>query len=315
MKIIEICFSPINTKIRAKLLGNLNSKLCEILWKSLPYQSIQCHALVAGQQLYHYTPIIEAIPYKAQTKEDKVKQLIGRINMSSLQLMSIKYGFITEYLESVPVAQVVEEDLERLGKVGKAVWKSIYKTKKIIKVTVEQSGQKVRKKYTGIRRPEIKSRNKSLIRFVNQVYDEVEKIWLKPPMELVAIHEGNIRSVAGSYNQYFSTMVFVNGEVRHLGYNALGGLLKICSNPKVSVSTLKELVVPFTQTCAGFLGYCGLETLNKFINRGIELTQTVKTKEEFMCLIGALTLYTNRLHGWSLHLFPWKHGEEHKIKR
>lgn len=315
MKIIEICFSPINIKIRAELLENLNPVLCKILWDSLPYRSIQCHALVAGEQLYHYTPIIEAIPYKAQTKEDKTEQLIGRINMSSLQLMSIKYGLITEYLESVPVAQVVEEDLNKLKKVGEIAWESVYKTKELIVVTVKKSDQEVAKEFTGVRRPKFQSTNRALIRFVNQVYDEIEKIWLKPPTELVAIHEGKIKSGAGSYSQYFSTLVFVNGEIRHLGYNALGGLLKVCVNPKVSLPVLKELISPFTRTCAGFLGYCGLESLDKFIEQGIELGQTVKTKTEFMYLIGALTLYTNRLHGWSLHLFPWKHGDKHKIKK
>jgi len=315
MKIIEISFSPIKITIRARLLENLNRELCEILWNSLPYRSIQCHALVAGEQLYHYTPIIEAIHYQAQTKEDKTRQPIGRINMSSLQLMSIKYGLITEYLESVPVAQVVEEDLGKLKKVGKIVWKSVYKTKKLIKVTVRQLGQKVAKEHTGVRRPEFKSRNRALIHFVRQVYDEIEKIWLEPPTELVAIHEGYIKSGAGSYNQYFSTLVFVNGEVRTLGYLALGGLLKACANPKISLSSLKELMIPFIRTCSEFLGYCGLETLNKFIERAIELTPTLRTKEEFMCLIGALTLYTNRLHGWSLHYFPWQHGDEYKMIR
>lgn len=313
MKIIEMSFSPIKITIRAKLSENLNRELCKILWNSLPYRSIQCHALVAGEQLYHYTPIIEAISYQAQTKENKTKQPVGRINMSSLQLMSIKYGLITEYLKSVPVAQVVEEDLDKLKKAGEIVWESVYKTKELIMVTVKRLDQKVAKEFTGVRRPKLRSRNKALIRFVNQVYDEIEKIWLKPPTELVAIHEGKIRSGAGSYNQYFSTMLFVNGEVRTLGYLALGGLLKACANSKVSLSSLRELIIPFTRTCAGFLGYCGLETLNKFIEQGTELAQTLKTKEEFMYLIGALTLYVNRLHGWSLHYFPWQHGYKYKM--
>lgn len=313
-KYIILKFAPIEITIKARLLYELNPGLCEILTKALPYRSVQCHALVAGQQLYHYTPIVDAITYKAKTKEDKTKQPIGRINMSSLELLSIKYGIITEYLTSVPVAQVVDEDIEKLKKVGSLVWKSVYKTKKLINVSVSLEGQNIPKNYLGLRRQKLSIKDRNLKNLINCIYDECERIWIVPPIELVDIHNGKIKSEAGSYNQYFSTMVFVNGELRHLGYNAFGGLLKSFSNPKISLKAAKELPQPFTDVAAGFLGYCGMQKLNQFTQEAIEFSKRSRSKKELIQLYNALCIYANRLHGWSLHYFPWRHGKDYQFK-
>ncbi len=313
-KRIILQFDPIGIKIKARLLRELNPGLCRILTKALPYRSVQCHALVAGQQLYHYTPIIEAVTYRAKTKEDKTKQPVGRINMSSLELLSIKYGVITEYLTSVPVAQVVAEDIRKLKTIGRLVWDSVYRTKKLITVTVSLEDQAVSKGYTGLRKPKILARDVAMRDLINRIYDECETVWMVPPKELVNIHNGKIKSGAGSYGQYFSTMVFVNGEVRQLGYNAFGGLLKSFNNQKISLPVAKEIIRPFTEIAAGFLGYCGLEKLNQFIQEALVLSRKARSKEELIELYNALCIYTNRLHGWSLHYFPWKHGKDYKIK-
>lgn len=312
-KFITLKFNPINITIKAKLLYDLNPNLCRILVKSLPYRSIQCHALVAGQQLYHYTPIIEAVTYRAKTREDKTKQPIGRINMSSLELLSIKYGLITEYLESVPVAQVVDRDIEKLKEVGFFVWESIYKTKKLIMVTVSLEGQKVPPGYFGLKRPMAEIKNQKIKTLIGRIYEECEQIWLSPPRDLLNIHQGIIKSKAGSYDQYFSTMVFVNGEIRQLGYNAFGGLLKTFTNPKVSLKVTKELIRPFTKIAASFLGYCGLEKLNSLTQEALILSREASSKKELITLYSALCTYTNRLHGWSLHYFPWRYGEHHEL--
>lgn len=311
---IVLRFDPIRTTIKARLLYELNPGLCALLEKALPYRSVQCHALVAGKQLYHYTPIVEAVTYQAKTKEDKTKQPVGRVNMSSLELLSIKYGTITEYLQSVPVAQVVDEDIEKLKKIGPLVWKSVYETKKIIKVSVSLEGQAVPKGHTGIRRPTIKVRDIELKELIERIYDECETIWLYPPEDLVKIHKGKIKSRAGSYNQYFSTMVFVNGEVRQLGYNAFGGLLKSFSNSKISLQVAKELPRAFTESAAGFLGYCGLEKLNDFTQKALVVSKKASSKKELIQLYNALCIYANRLHGWSLHYFPWEYGKDYKFK-
>lgn len=313
-KYIVLKFDPINITLRAKLLYKLNPKLCELLVQNLPYKSVQCHALVAGEQLYHYTPIIEAVTYKAKTKEDKTKQPVGRINMSSLELLSIKYGKITEYLTSVPVAQVVEKDIPNLKKVGKLVWNCVYRTKQIITVSVSLEDQIITKEFTGFKIPRVMVKNPKIEALIKRIYAECEAIWLNPPEELVDIHRGVIKSKAGSYNQYFSTMVFVNGEVRQLGYNVFGGLLKTFDKENITLKIAKELPKPFVEVAVGFLGYCGLGKLNEFSQEALLLGAKARSKKELVQTYNALCVYTNRLHGWSLHYFPWKHGESYKFR-
>jgi len=313
-KYITLSFSPLNLRIRAKLLEELNPKLCEIVKNKLPYKSIQCHALVAGEQLYHYTPIIEAVTYKAKIREDKIKQPVGRINMSSLELLSIKYGKITEYLTSVPVAQVVQEDIQKLVKVGRLVWESIFETKKLITATVSLENQKIPSNLIGLNKPDFKSSNKKIDNLVKKIYKECEKIWLSPPKEIIDIHNGFIKSQAGSYNQYFSTMIFVNGELRQIGYNAFGGILKVLTSKNISLMQAKEIPKPFTEIAAGFLGYCGLEKLDNFSQKALKLIKEARSKKEIIEIYRALCMYANRLHGWSLHYFPWKLGQKYKLK-
>lgn len=37
-------------------MHSLNPALVELLWKTLPYRSLQTHALVTGDHLYHLVP-------------------------------------------------------------------------------------------------------------------------------------------------------------------------------------------------------------------------------------------------------------------
>jgi hypothetical protein len=37
----------------------------------------------------------------------------------------------------------------------------------------------------------------------------------------------------------------------------------------------------------------------------------LESKEEYIALLSALTLYANKLYGWCLHYYPWKHGKDY----
>jgi hypothetical protein len=113
-QVIEIELQPINIVFRARLLTDLNEDLCSLLLRYLPYRSVQCHSFVAGYQLYHYTPIVESVSIIPQTEERLVDQPIGRVSLSALQLMTIKYGGVTEPLTANPVAQILEQDIPKL---------------------------------------------------------------------------------------------------------------------------------------------------------------------------------------------------------
>lgn len=310
-QIIEIELQPINIKLRARLLYELNEELCTLLLKYLPYRSVQCHSFVAGYQLYHYTPIIESVSVKPETEERIIDQPIGRVSLSALQLMPIKYGEVTEPLTANPVAQILDEDIPKLKKAGKLVWDSLYKTKEFVQVTVRIPETK--NKLHEVSVPQ--TQNKKLNVFLQKVYKEINKTFVTSPQELVDVFTGKEQPGVGTYNQYFATEVFVNGELRQLGYNALGGLLKVVSDKKVSITSFKRLIKPFSETAAGFLGYVGFKTLHEFVEEGTALSQEIYSREEMIELFNAITTYANQLHGWSLCYFPWKYGKYHKLKK
>ena len=61
--------------------------------------------------------------------------------------------------------------------------------------------------------------------------NELEKIRLEAPTEVRKMMHGIIDSEAGSYGQYFSTIVFVSGEVRALGIYSARFLLHAGRHP------------------------------------------------------------------------------------
>lgn len=311
-KQIEIEWLPLKIKITANLLEDKNPELCNILWNYLPYASIQIHALISGQHLYHYTPIIESFFIEPKFKESRAKSPDGTVFLSYLQHLSIKYGDVTEDLPAAPVARVIPKDIPKLKEAGKKCWESTHNSKEIIEVRVTRKGEEFNEKDFRIKKGSVK--NKKVQELIDEIHKEVEDIWINPPEDVINVHKGKIKSGAGSYGQYFTTMVFVNGEERHLGYNALGGLLKTCKTSDISLDLLKQITPNFVYVPAEFLGYAGLEKLWDFVKRMLEVLYLVETKKEYFSLISILALYANRLNGWNLHYFPWKIGDKYKFK-
>lgn len=309
MRQIELEWVQLGATITATLTDDQNRGLCDLLWDHLPYRTIQTHALVSGHHLYHLCPIHELTYTPAAHKEDRTQSPDGTVFLSQLQHLAVKYGELTEYLTAAPVGHVLEEDIPTLKHVGQECWKRVYQYKQAVEVRVTRSGEDGEDYMFPAPGPVSASEVRALL---DEVHAETQRIWLVPPREVVAIHEGRIRSKAGSCDQYFTTLVFVNGEARPLGYGALGGLIKSCRLPETTLDTLKQITPFMIRTPAEFLGYCGLDTLWRFIERALGVLKLLETKDEYLTLMSALALYTNRLNTWNLHFFPWHHGEQYR---
>lgn len=149
---------------------------------------------------------------------------------------------------------------------------------------------------------------RSIQEFKTEIESEIKKIWLEEPVELKKIRLGYIDSRAGSYGQYFSTYVFVDGEIRALGYLCYSTLLKMVDDPKFDLYHLKEVARGLLPVCAEFLGYCGLKKVWEFTKTFLEMIDTIDDRKDFKDLVRSLTLYANRLHGWVHFYFPWGLG-------
>lgn len=306
MRSISIEWIPLDIRVTVELNENINSNLVDLLWNNLPYRSLQNHALVSGCHLYHLAPIHELIYENAKYKVDRTKSPDGTVFLSQLQHLAIKYGELSEYIPAAPVGQVVQNDIPLLVKAGQECWRAAYSTKRVIEVRVYRNEERppvfALRWHSGPDEPALEP-------LVSSLREATEKIWTDPPRELIDIHSGNIASGAGSYDQYLSTMVFVNGETRPLGYCTLNGLVRLCQDENISLEVLKAVAPCLIRVPAEFLGYCGIDSLWEYTRRAIDSLEMMRSKRDFFSVFSALALYANCLNAWNLHYFPWGLGE------
>jgi hypothetical protein len=139
--------------------------------------------------------------------------------------------------------------------------------------------------------------------------EEANRIRLTEPDEVKKIFQyGLIESQAGSYGQYFSTMVFAEGDCRALTYYNVNNLLFLFDEPLFTLEHIKKLFRLYVPLSAEFLGYCGFKKLWEFVQAILEVLDDVKSKEELKELITSLAIYVANLHAWVHHRFPWGLG-------
>lgn len=312
MRRIEIEWVQPGITVTAELTEQ-NPRLADLLWsKFLPYNSLQNHALVSGNHLYHLVPHPELIYTEADYREDRTQSPDGTVFLSQLQHLAVKYGPLSEYLLAAPVGRVFDAHLDLLRQVGQACWEATWSNKQPIEVRVRREGDSAVKhalpRQTVVNIVDVQ-------KVIDEIHDETQLVWVDPPPEIINMHRGQIDSRAGSRDQYFSTLVFLNGETRPLGYCALNGLIKVCQTSDASLDMLKKLVPTFIKVPAEFLGYTGLATLWRFTQQVLDVLPQVETKEQYFVLINSLALYANVLNTWNLHYFPWDHGEQYSYSK
>jgi hypothetical protein len=310
MRQIEIEWVGIERKVTADLIETKNPNLCNLLWESLPYNSVQSHALVSGDHLYHVVPSWQLVWEQAMFKEDRTQSPDGTVFLSQLQHLAVKYGRLSEYIPAAPVGRVIDEHIPILKQAGQEIWEAAYHTKRIIEVRVTRKGDSPRA-FPLPTPPRCESA--AVDELVREIVEETRRIWIDPPQELLDIHAGRITSGAGSRGQYFTTMLFVNGEQRPFGYGAIGGLVRSCFNTDLSLDALKQIAGNFIKVPAEFLGYCGLDKQWDFTQRTVAILKEVRSKSDFVNLMSALGTYANCLNGWNLHYFPWSHGDAYRV--
>lgn len=155
---------------------------------------------------------------------------------------------------------------------------------------------------------------KELEKLKQEIDVEIKRIWLEEPEEVKKLRLGVIDSGAGSYGQYFTTLVFVDGEVRALGYLVLSGIMKAIDDPEFDLAQIRRLSKMLVPVCSEFLGYCGLTKVWDFSQRFLEIVDLVESKGELKGLVRSLVLYVNRMHGWIHFYFPWGLGAQFRQK-
>ena len=299
---IEVSWSVPGITVTAEL-DDRNAGLARALWDALPYRSLQGHALVAGHHLFHVAPVHDLLHLHGTHRVDRRTVPDGTVFCSRLQHLGIKYGPLTEPMAATPIGRVVPGDLDALAEAGHAVWEAVYSSKKPVVAEVRRAGES-----GGHRIPRLTASAPEADALVGDVHAETERIWLEPPAELLDVHDGRVRSGAGSHGTVLTTMLFVNGETRPLGYNAYSGLVR-AAYEGMPLPSLRHMARTLVAVPAEFLAYCGLEKLGQFTERLLDLLDGLTVREDFVAVMSHMALYINCLGGWNLHLFPWHLGE------
>ncbi|MFD1708826.1 hypothetical protein ACFSCZ_19305 [Siminovitchia sediminis] len=142
-------------------------------------------------------------------------------------------------------------------------------------------------------------------RFIEAVEKETENIWLNEPEDIHLLKKGVLLSGAGIYDQYYSVLVMLGGEMRALGIHIFADLLEFSKEPAFDAAMLKKMAKRMLKIDVGVISYFGLFHYGKFLEELYEVLEDVTTKEEFTHLTQAMFTFTNRYQLWMHQIFPW----------
>lgn len=312
---IKMTFKPCDLSINVKLTLSHNTQIINKLLQVLPYKSLLTHTIVSGGNIYHNTPIGNDFEFTPTSYTNRIDAPIGTVFMSDLQSIFIKYADISETNDYPVIGKVVDSDIEKLIHIGNLCWNSIYYSKEIILTEVNSLHNDTGKlKHVPVFNFLSKNIDAALMQLSVDMKKALENIWIDPPNELKLIFSGKAKKKPGSNNQYFSAITFVMSTLQQIA--ALGNatlVAKMAQSNEFSLTALKKLIKHLLPLhIFDFLGYCGLESYSKNAYKFLQLIDGIKLKEDFFCLASIFAIYTNHMHLWSLHYFPWSEGENYK---
>jgi hypothetical protein len=142
-KTLEVEWPKLGIKVEAKGLS-YNRELFDAFCKSLPFETIQLHAMVTGEDMYSYCPV-SVVEYQ-NLIENKIKineGPVGSVCWSGLGLVAIIYGPCTEPLTTQPIALIPQKYHDDLREAGRAAWESIFNTKQLLVVEFREKGGQI----------------------------------------------------------------------------------------------------------------------------------------------------------------------------
>ncbi|GCB21645.1 hypothetical protein AAWM_04530 [Aspergillus awamori] len=314
---VKVKWPKLNTTITVKI-NDANPTLVGLLGTALPYRSLQTHAVVAGDQLYHLVPLEELIYTPADKKApDRAKEPDGSVFLSSFQHFVIKYGEVTEHQPVATCGRVIDQDMDKLRWVADEVWKcQCETTKHPIEVILWDASK-----------PEPDPNELDLFKHhragvSKEVMAQTQKCWSDISDDIEEIHYGKAPEKPGSKDSYFGAMVFSNSVVRTLGYHVIDNIIKLAfTRPEFTLGHLIALFRDFVPSIADFVGHLGAEYVNdiyeridKLIKEKVEKNPNKEeAREDFLAMISAFSFYVNLLNAQNLHMFPWRHAQEYPI--
>jgi Cucumopine synthase C-terminal helical bundle domain len=140
---------------------------------------------------------------------------------------------------------------------------------------------------------------------------EIDRVWLKEPIEIQKVRWGVIESGAGTGQQSFTVLVHLEAYLMLVGADVMYRFLRVSHYPEVDVTTIVKMTREFltgTFNVFEFMTDLGLTNMHEIGQMYSDALDTVKSKEDYVALTGAMMTYVVRMHRWIHFIFPWNLG-------
>jgi hypothetical protein len=140
---------------------------------------------------------------------------------------------------------------------------------------------------------------------------QIERVWLSEPEEIQKIRFGVIDSGAGTGQQSFTVLVHLEAYLMLVGADVMYRFLKVSQYQDVELPTLIKMTREFltgTFNVFEFMTDLGLTNMHEVGQMYSDSMDTLKNKEEYVKLTGAMMTYVVRMHRWIHFIFPWNLG-------
>ncbi|MFE6919480.1 hypothetical protein ACFVAV_00390 [Nocardia sp. NPDC057663] len=133
---VRLEWEPIGLSVVGVLETDLNEQLCREFLEAMPFTVLQDHAVVSGESMYAWTPLVSLAP--TPVTERICDAPAGRLRYSQAtgNKLVVQYGPANETLRVPVLGSVVAENLNALRKVGPSVWESTFRSKEPVWLTV-----------------------------------------------------------------------------------------------------------------------------------------------------------------------------------
>ena len=133
-----------------------------------------------------------------------------------------------------------------------------------------------------------------------------DEIWDNPPQDVLNLAKGIVPMGTGAKNNYLSTMIFAENELRTLTDEILWFAWQTATrHPDLDLKTLVLYMDEIVQYKANMNDYVGLPEGCEILKIYVGGIRSAETTEEFARVTESAMTYFNRLHGWVDIAFPW----------
>jgi hypothetical protein len=141
--------------------------------------------------------------------------------------------------------------------------------------------------------------------FLDEIRELTQRIWFTMPEEVERFGKGHQPRGTGPYNQYFTPLMFAEGEARTFSDEILWSLHQVASEEDTDIATLKRLVSTLVSYKADFFDFVGLPEACAVVKRFVAAIEEAEDRATFVELVDAMLSWANRYHMWIDFVFPW----------